>query len=96
VSSLGRSIHELDSSPVVARRDRHGHAIALEIRRDGGTFSPSPVRCRICGTSLDVVDGGVRLGQHLQSSDGCREAICDWLTARRERRFSPGGTGGAE
>jgi hypothetical protein len=78
-----------DAADVLERRDRPGHAVAIEIRRDGNTRSPTPVRCRVCGASLDVLAGGKSLTDHLLGSDECREAIRSWLGARRERRFSP-------
>jgi hypothetical protein len=98
MSSLsGGSIHDMDRPPVVETRDRPGHPVTLEMRHSGDSVEPHPIRCRICGDSLDALKGTGGLAYHLGSSDECREAIHGWLTDRREARLSPnGGDGGAE
>jgi len=87
----GGSHEHRDPAEVVGTRDRPGHPIALELRANnsGAKYEPNPIRCRICGADLDVLDGGGSLAYHLTGSAECREAIRGWLTDRRERRHSP-------
>lgn len=94
--SLAGNPTSRDPDRVVTVRDRSDHPIALEIRQDENTKVPYPIRCSICGECLDPLNGGNNLSNHLRTSDECREAIDQWLSERRDRRFSPGGESGAE
>lgn len=79
-------------SEIVERRDRDGHAIALVFLDQPNTSSrvPSATRCRICGEEFGTRRGASRLDHHYRASEECRQAIVDWLEARREARTTGG------